>query len=113
MANCPREFEEFRNPQGSGRGGSNAPPTTCDQGGGLGVLRQQRGRGSTVLETVDCIISTTPARAYSMKAREDPDAPKVIAGIFSFYDMEIHALIDLGSTHSYVCTEHFLIKCHQ
>ena len=41
-----------------------------------------------------------------MKAREDQDAPEVIAGIFSLYDIEMHALIDLGSTHSYFCTEH-------
>ena len=45
-----------------------------------------------------------------MKAYEDPDAPKVIAGIFSLYDMEIHALIDPSSTHSYVCTEHLFDK---
>ena len=45
-----------------------------------------------------------------MKAREDPDAPKVIAGIFSLYDMEIYALIDFGSTHSYVYTEHLFDK---
>ena len=37
-----------------------------------------------------------------MKAREDEDAPKVIAGIFSLYDIEMHALIHPGSTHSYV-----------
>ena len=43
VANCPRESGEFRNPQGSGRGGSNATPTTRDRGGGGGVLRQQRG----------------------------------------------------------------------
>ena len=45
-----------------------------------------------------------------MKAREDPDAPEVIAGIFSLYDMEIYALIDPGSTHSYIYTEHFFDK---
>ena len=45
-----------------------------------------------------------------MKAREDPDAPEVIAGIFSLYDMEIHALINPSSTHSYVCTEHLFDK---
>ena len=45
-----------------------------------------------------------------MKAREDPDAPKFIVGIFSLYDMEIHALIYPGSTHSYVCTEHLFDK---
>ena len=45
-----------------------------------------------------------------MKAREDQDAPEVIAGIFSLYDIEIHALIDPSSTHSYVCIEHVFEK---
>ena len=45
-----------------------------------------------------------------MKAREDPDAPDVIAGIFSLYDMEIYAFIDPSSTHSYVFTEHLFDK---
>ena len=110
LANCRRESGEFRNPQGSGRGGSNAPSTTRDQGGGRGVLRQQRGRGSIVSEIVDSPISTTTARAYAMKGREDPDAPKVIASIFSLYDMEIHALIDPGSTHSSFFIEHLFDK---
>ena len=72
-------------------------------------MRQQRGRGSTISETTDRPISTTPI-AYAMKTREDPDVPEVIAGIFSLYDMEIHALIDPGSTHSYICTEHLFDK---
>ena len=45
-----------------------------------------------------------------MKAREDQDAPEVIAGIFSLNDINMHALIDLGSTHSYVFTEHLFDK---
>ena len=61
LENCPRESGEFRNPQGHGRGGSNAPPMTHDRGGGRGVLRQQGRRGSIVSETVDRPISTTPA----------------------------------------------------
>ena len=47
-----------------------------------------------------------PARAYAMKSRGDQDAPEVIASIISLYGIEMHALIDLGSTHSYVCIEH-------
>ena len=47
---------------------------------------------------------------HMMKAREDQDAPEVIAGIFSLYDIEMHALIDPGSTHSYVCMEHVFDK---
>ena len=45
-----------------------------------------------------------------MKAREDPNAPEVIAGIFSLYDIKMHVLIDLGSTHSYVCINHLFDK---
>ena len=55
-------------------------------------------------------MSTALARAYAMKAREDQDAPEAIAGIFSLYDIEMHALIDPGSTHSYVCMEHVFDK---
>ena len=55
---------------------------------------------------MDRPISTAPTRAFSMKALEDQDAPEVIAGIFSLYDIEMHALINPGSTHSYICTEH-------
>ena len=39
-----------------------------------------------------------------MKAVEDKDAPDVIVGNFHIFETIVHALIDLGSTHSYVCT---------
>ena len=61
-------------------------------------------------ETVDRPIPIAPTRAYDMKARGDQDAPEVIAGIFSLFDIEMHALIDPGSTHSYVCIEHVFDK---
>ena len=61
-------------------------------------------------ETVDCPMPSAPTRTYAMRAREDQDAPEVIAGIFSLFDIEMHALIDLGSTHSYVCMEHVFDK---
>ena len=38
-------------------------------------------------ETMDRLVPITPARAYAMQAREDQDAPDVIAGIFSLYDI--------------------------
>ena len=40
-----------------------------------------------------------------MKAVEDIEAPDVIAGNFQIVDTTVHALIDLGSTHSYICTD--------
>ena len=49
--------------------------------------------------------TTAPARAYAMRACEDPDLPRVIAGIFTLFDIDLYALIDPGSTHSYICME--------
>ena len=57
-------------------------------------------------ETVDRPMPTVPARAYAMKAREDQNATEIITSIFSLYDIEMHALIDPGSTHSYICSEY-------
>ena len=39
-----------------------------------------------------------------MKVVEDKDAPDVIVDNFNIFDTLVHALIDPGSTHSYVCT---------
>ena len=61
-------------------------------------------------ETIDHPMPSTPARAYAMKARGDQDAPEVITGIISLYGIEMHALINPGSTHSYVCIEHVFDK---
>ena len=44
------------------------------------------------------------ARAYAMKAVEEKDAPDVIVGNFHVFETNVHALIDPGSTHSYICT---------
>ncbi|XP_043808209.1 uncharacterized protein LOC110609389 isoform X1 [Manihot esculenta] len=56
-----------------------------------------------VSETMDRPESRAPARAYAIKAREDQDSPDVIMGIFSIFGQSVHALIDPGSTHSYIC----------
>ena len=110
MVNCPKESRDNRSMQGSGKGRSVAPRSTQDRGRGRGGPIQHRGHGGTMLETVDRPLLTAPTQAYAMKAREDQDAPEVIAGIFSLYDIEMHALINPGSTHSYVCIEHVFDK---
>ena len=61
-------------------------------------------------ETVDRPMTSTPTRAYAMKAHGDQEALEVIAGIFSRYGIDMHALIDPGSTQSYVCIEHVFDK---
>ena len=44
-----------------------------------------------------------PAKADAMKAVEDKDAPDAIVGNFHIIETNVHALIYLGSTHSYIC----------
>ena len=110
ITQCPRELGDHRSQQGSGRGRFTAPLSTRDRGRGRSGPSQHKGREGTISETVDLPMPTTPARAYAMKAREDQDSPEVISGIFSLYDIEMHALIDLGFTHSYVCMEHVFDK---
>ena len=101
IANCSRGLGSSRNPQGSGRGGSNAPPQTQSRGRGRSG---SQGRGNAS-ETVNRPATTAPARAYAMRAHEDPDIPGVIAGTFTLFDIDLYALIDPGSTHSYICME--------
>ena len=97
IANCPRGSGSFRNPQGSGRGGSQ----TQSMGRGLSG---SKGRGSAS-ETVNRSATTAPTRVYAMRAREDPDIPGLIIGTFTLFDIDLYALIDPCSTHSYICME--------
>ena len=106
MENCPKESSDNRNPQSNNKGRSVAPLSTRERGRGRRGQSQHRGLEGIVSETVDRSMPSTPARAYVMKARGDQDAPEVIAGIISLYGIEMHAFIDPGSTHSYVCIEH-------
>ena len=58
-----------------------------------------------VTQTVSRQDAYAPARAYAMKAVEGIDAPDVIVNNFTIFDTIVHALIDPGSTYSYVCTD--------
>ena len=75
MANCPKESRDNRNPQNNRRGWFVEPLLTRDRGRGRGGQSQHRGRGGTLLETVDRPTPTASTSAYAMKAREDQDAP--------------------------------------
>ena len=61
MVNCPKESGDNGSPQGSGRGRSIAPPSTRDRGRVRGGPIQHRGRGDTVLETVNRPMPTALA----------------------------------------------------
>ena len=44
-----------------------------------------------------------PARTYAIRAREEASSHEVVTGTFSLHDIKVIALIDPGSTHSYIC----------
>ena len=110
IAQCLRESRDNRSLQVSGRGKSIILPSTRDRGRGQSGPIQHKGRGGTISETMDRPIPIAATRAYAIRAHEDQDVLEVIAGIFSLYDIEMHALIDPGSTLSYVCIEHVFDK---
>ncbi|KAA3484245.1 ATP-dependent zinc metalloprotease FtsH [Gossypium australe] len=66
---------------------------------GRGGQQPQRGRGPARGGNSFGRGHGTPGRARS---REDGDAPDVIIGTFLIYGLPYTALIDIGSTHSYV-----------
>ena len=57
-----------------------------------------------VTHTIGKQDARAPAKAYAMKAVKDNDALGVIVGNFHIFETIVHALINPGSTHSYVCT---------
>ena len=91
---------------------SRARSFTAPQTGGT-TLVIQKGKKSVASPSVPRQGTQTlgrqdgraPARAYAMKAVEDTDALDVIVGNFTIFDTIMHALIDPGSTHSYICTD--------
>ncbi|XP_021631856.2 uncharacterized protein LOC110629250 [Manihot esculenta] len=89
---------------------SSAPPVerhipagSRGKGNGRGNQTGVASTSQRVSEIVDRPEFRTPARAYAIRAKEDRDSPDVIVGTFSIFDKPVHALIDLGSTHSYIC----------
>ncbi|KAE8707211.1 hypothetical protein F3Y22_tig00110386pilonHSYRG00027 [Hibiscus syriacus] len=58
--------------------------------------RPQQNRGPTASE------ARQPALVYATRRRDDRDEPEVIAGTFTIYSTPYFALLDNGSTHSYV-----------
>ena len=96
VRDCPERREEENLPRaGSGdivsRG--RPPRNVGSKVSGKSVMKDAAG-GSEI---------RAPARTYAIRAREDASSPDVITGTFSLHDIDVIALIDPGSTHSYVC----------
>ena len=101
ISNYPRGSGSSINPQGSGRGGLNVPPQNQSRGRGQSGS-QGRGSASKILNHPSTIA---PSRANAMSACEDTDIPRVIVGTCTLFDIDLYALIDSGSTHSYICID--------
>ncbi|XP_012477541.2 uncharacterized protein LOC105793161 [Gossypium raimondii] len=96
IKNCPEKVEEekFQNVRSGDTVSRGRPP------------RNTKNRASSKSEMKDTTMrpeTRTPARAYTICTREDASSPDVITGKFSLSDTDVIALIDPGSTQSYVC----------
>ncbi|XP_052874534.1 uncharacterized protein LOC128280423 [Gossypium arboreum] len=84
---------------GNVKWGGQQPPRGCGQargGNGVGCGRGAPGRG------VGHAKARQPALVYVVRCREDRDALDIITGTFSIHNVSYTALIDVGSTHSYI-----------
>ncbi|KAA3466320.1 DNA/RNA polymerase superfamily protein [Gossypium australe] len=59
--------------------------------------------GSVKSNKPECRQREHLPKAYAIRAREKASSPDVITGTFTLFDTDVIALIDRGSTHSYVC----------
>ncbi|KAG6394696.1 hypothetical protein SASPL_145286 [Salvia splendens] len=82
-------------------GTGSAPGAQRGRGTGRGFVAARGHR--PISEPIQKPTSRAPSRAYAMRTHEDSDAPDVILGTFILFDVPVIALIDPGSTHSYIC----------
>ncbi|KAA3482923.1 reverse transcriptase [Gossypium australe] len=94
--NCPEfnEKDKSQNTRSSNTTARRRPPRN---------VGNTSGNHGTTRDSVVRSKARVPARAYVICAREEALSPNVITGTFSLYDTNVIALIDLGSTHSYIC----------
>ncbi|KAJ9180916.1 hypothetical protein P3X46_009103, partial [Hevea brasiliensis] len=67
------------------------------------IANQAVGPSQAQIRATERLDNAPPARAYAIRAQEEQDAPDVIRGAFFLYNTSVHALVDPGSTHSYIC----------
>ncbi|KAJ8762493.1 hypothetical protein K2173_007932 [Erythroxylum novogranatense] len=108
IANCPLRQSGIA--QASGEV-SHASVGNRGRGRGRGGYNQSRANPSSHSETMNRpAMPTASGRAYALKAREDQDAPDVIAGMVSLFGYELYALTDPGTSHSYICVGEMFVK---
>ncbi|KAA3477814.1 DNA/RNA polymerases superfamily protein [Gossypium australe] len=104
VRDCPRELGRMRPVEQGyvqpGRGGQQPQRGRgpARGGGNFGRGRGAPGRG------VGSTDARQPGLVYAARHREESDAPDVITDTFLIYGLPYTALIDIGSTHSYVAS---------
>ncbi|KAL5781458.1 hypothetical protein ACOSP7_006487 [Xanthoceras sorbifolium] len=96
LRDCPQ------NQTVSGRPSERSVPTGS-RGRRSSQVGTEASRHKGVVESSGRQDSRAPGRAYVVRAQENRDAPDVITGTISIFDITAIALIDPGSTHSYIC----------
>ncbi|KAA3488432.1 reverse transcriptase [Gossypium australe] len=81
----------------------NARSRSTTKGRPLKNLGSEMGNKNPPKEQAATVEGRASARTYAIRAREEASSPDVITGIFSLHNTPVIALIDPGSTHSYIC----------
>ncbi|KAA3473899.1 Gag-Pol polyprotein [Gossypium australe] len=79
------------------------PSNTATRGRPQKNAENASGNRGTTRDSIVRSDARAPAKAYAIRAREEASSPDVITDTFSLYDTNVIALIDPGSTHSYIC----------
>ncbi|KAA3463644.1 DNA/RNA polymerases superfamily protein [Gossypium australe] len=104
VRDCPRKLVRNQS-EGQGRAQfrKEGPPPQRGRGNGRGGNGSGRGRGASGRGAGN-IEARQPGLVYAARRREEGDAPDVITGTFLIFGVPYTALIDVGSTHSYIAS---------
>lgn len=97
-SNCP-----LRSIGGPAQTGGSAPVVPFGRGRGRGSASGPVGQSARPSQQTRAPGAV--ARTYAIRGPEARESTEVVIGKFLFRDCEIFALIDPGSTHSYICAE--------
>ncbi|KAA3461508.1 RVP_2 domain-containing protein [Gossypium australe] len=95
IRDCPEVGEKEKSQ--NTRSGSTA------RGRPLGNPGHETGSKNPSREQATRVKGRAPAMTYAIRARKEASSPYVITGTFSLHNTRVMALIDPGSTHSYIC----------
>ncbi|KAA3465766.1 ATP-dependent zinc metalloprotease FtsH [Gossypium australe] len=101
IKDCPQKDQVQPAGRGSDQAGRGGQLVPRGRGLGRGGNGAGRGRGAPGRGAGN-VDARQPGLVYAVRRQEDGDAPDVITGTFLIADNPFLALIDIGSTHSYV-----------